>query len=509
MAAADFSEAAAASASGKAVVLGPGASSSSLDNLIAALMEYHSLDDIQDKLERLPSRCRARMHLRSYFLTLSPNEEPDEASLREVLTTAVRYVFLSLPPSDAIYHLSSLGRAVELANVKAQRSLFNRHTADLREVAEYLVESYGLSTPGSDTLLYDPLMAIRQIQGFRVGELSSSVLEPFKAQGQVISAWGLVEHTLKLALGFYACHFSRPDWVRYFKDAIRNRSIGPIIQSLKVVETIFREGEPARERRDRKNDLCERLKPIQEELDETREKLRRRSVRLEDVQQELLQEDDKIRVEELKGEAEKLGEEIKHLQNHADFLEESIKQHKEAWQREEQEARKVAEQRARDLRAECLSHFGRETPFADLDLEQDFHQELGSLYRNEFAHHPGDQVVEKEKVSESLREAERIIVELVQKRIVPTFMRLVGQGTDVYGRRIFLFIEERWMTPEGEFDPDKLRWFYPSSELKYEPFQRLLMIEPETDETWKEPIIEPVIYTPEEIANAIYGRRAK
>jgi len=343
-------------------------------------------------------------------------------------------------------------------------------------------------------------MAIRQIQGFRAGELLASALEPYKTQGKVISAWGLVEQTLKLVLGFYTFHFSRPDWVRYFEDAVRKKSIGQIVQSLRVVEKIFREGETTKERSDRKSGLDKSLGIIQEERDEIWEELKHKRVLLEQMQAS-------GKIEE--GETKKLTEGIEHLQKYIESLEKRKKQKREIWQQEEQEIKKNAEQRARALRVECLACFNRESPFASLDLKRDFPQELGSLHRNDFAHKPGDRIVEKEKVSESLRKAEHIITELVKKRAVPMFIRLVGQGTDAYKRRILLFVEERWMTSGGKFAPDKLRWFYPASELEYEPFQRLLMIEPDTDETWKdktwkEPIIEPVTYTPEEIASVIY-----
>jgi len=451
------------------------------------------------------------MYLRSYLLTLRPDEDPEETSLRTILTTAVHYVFLSYPPPDAVYHVSSLGQAVDLANAKAQQSLFNRYTADLREVAEYLVESFNVPSPGSDNTLYDPQVAIGQIRVFRSGESSAS-LTPFSAQGKVISAWGLVEQALKLALGFYTLHFSQyvpPGLGRCFEEATKKKSIGPIVQSLRVVEKIFREGEPAKERKDRQNKLDMGLEIIQEERDKTREGLKQKSERLKKVQWELARTSDKTEANELKEEARGLQERIAYLQKHADFLEKSIEQRRKNWQQEEEAIQREAGQRARTLQAECLAYFGRESPFSGLDLEHDFPHELGSLYRNDFAHSPGDQVVEDEKVSKSLREAERIIVELVKKRIVPKFIRLVGQGIDTYGRRTLQFVEERWMTLGGKFDPGKLRWFYPSSKLEYEPFQCLLMIEPGTDKTLKdktrkEPIIEPVVYTLEEIASVIY-----
>jgi hypothetical protein len=130
-----------------------------------------------------------------------------------------------------------------------------------------------------------------------------------------------------------------------------------------------------------------------------------------------------------------------------------------------------------NLQSDCLRDFGCLTPFGKIisELFDTVSAEAGYLQR-------GVEIFEK----------------LLAAKIIPRVIVIVGSSIDAYGNRML------WFTDEQKDDlfvtPLDLEWMYVTSGREFELFQRFAMVVPDSDPSEREePLIDPVLYSLEEI----------
>jgi len=358
-----------------------------------------------------------------------------------------------MPLKKAIRSVSQLYPLIDFAKEQGVENHFNGRS-DINDVAEAIIDVLDLPSPRRTEMPTSPALATIRIHHLKqdvlrlleIGRLE--YLEEF--QGKNISAWALVESALKLAIGFFALHFSEmlkeEDIVKCFRKASDQKSIGPIIGGFLEVERLFRYGELKAEKKRRRRAIEEQLQRI-EDANEHR------------LVQRKLWDEERKKVEEKK-------------------------------------------QVARKLQSECESYFGRPTPFGQLMLKD--YRNWAKLYRNRYAHKTAWEVMRSEEdvreVLDSLDRAEQILKDLRLSRAVPRVVTLLGEGMDYLGRRIVLFLPTELVDPESSIPLSRLEWMYPSAELEFQPFRQVVMLEPDSDPLLNEPLIEPVAYSWEQVA---------